>query len=323
MSTNTKEINVGKPSAFDGDRAKSRQFIFACLGYFEVNKHIYQNDESKILFILNLMTAGTAEHWKNQWLAAHTTLSDTFVTTCTYGSTANFLKEFFAAFSHISSKKTAARELVKLQWKNGADYVHHFHLYASESGATDSPLLQVLFEEKLPRTILSVIDGRKEEMTSMEDYYTLVLTQDARYQHRSGTRGPGVYVPRQTTKPARDPNAMDIDAATIAATEQKRYLTDEEAARRKREGLCFWSTCGRKGCSIHNHQPGGSQYRPRTTVAATEVTPQDSVSQTSTNEGTITAINAMRPQSTITDIIDRMTAKEQKELAEHMYTKGF
>ena len=65
----TKEIIINKPTAFTGDWTQVRGFVQKCLGYLQLNKHIYTSDEAKVAFVLSFLTDKEALKWKETYLA--------------------------------------------------------------------------------------------------------------------------------------------------------------------------------------------------------------------------------------------------------------
>ena len=72
QSQNGKELAINKPKAFDGDRSKFKQFMQSMELYLTINKHIYQNDDQKIAFVLSYMTEKEAAAWKEQIINQYT-----------------------------------------------------------------------------------------------------------------------------------------------------------------------------------------------------------------------------------------------------------
>ena len=50
-----KEIMINKPTLFTGNRTRVRGFLQECLGYLQLNRHVYTSDEAKIAFILSFL----------------------------------------------------------------------------------------------------------------------------------------------------------------------------------------------------------------------------------------------------------------------------
>ena len=67
-SPNKKEYGTRKPDDFNGDRKEIQRFLLNCKVYLQINKHIYDNDESQIAFILSFMNKKEAGKWKENYL---------------------------------------------------------------------------------------------------------------------------------------------------------------------------------------------------------------------------------------------------------------
>ena len=65
----TKEIIINKPTSFTDDRTRVQGFVQECLGYLQLNKHIYTSDEAKVAFVLYFLTDKEALKWKETYLA--------------------------------------------------------------------------------------------------------------------------------------------------------------------------------------------------------------------------------------------------------------
>src|SRR6267143_1741190 len=66
---NGKEISIGKPLAFNGDRTKIKRFMQDCLVYLVVNRSTYDDDEKRVAFILSFMMEKEATLWKEQYIS--------------------------------------------------------------------------------------------------------------------------------------------------------------------------------------------------------------------------------------------------------------
>ena len=51
----TKEIIINKPTSFTGDQTRVQGFVQECLGYLQLNKHVYTSDEAKVAFVLSFL----------------------------------------------------------------------------------------------------------------------------------------------------------------------------------------------------------------------------------------------------------------------------
>jgi Domain of unknown function (DUF4939) len=64
----TKELNLNKPEAFDGNRDGFKKFLQNVEVYMDVNHKTYNNDLRKIVFVLSFMATGSAATWKTQFI---------------------------------------------------------------------------------------------------------------------------------------------------------------------------------------------------------------------------------------------------------------
>ena len=51
----TKEVGISKPSSFNGDRRRVKEFIQECNVYLDINENIYKTNKLKVAFVLSLM----------------------------------------------------------------------------------------------------------------------------------------------------------------------------------------------------------------------------------------------------------------------------
>ena len=100
-----KEIAIGRPPVFDGDRAKAALFIKSCKVYLQINKAIYDADDKKIAFILSFMTEGTATTWASQAM-------DRALSKEGYKDLAEFEEQFNMKFASIDNKEMSYLKLV-------------------------------------------------------------------------------------------------------------------------------------------------------------------------------------------------------------------
>ena len=109
--TGKKEITISRPTAFTGDRSKVRRFIQECHGYLHLNRHIYDDDESKISFVLALLNDKEAAKWKETYT---TTIidQDGNIQYLTYKA---FLEKFMAHFRPINQAVIANTKLLTLR----------------------------------------------------------------------------------------------------------------------------------------------------------------------------------------------------------------
>ena len=130
--TGSKEITIKQPTAFTGDRARVRGFIQECHGYLHLNRHIYNDDESKIAFVLALLNDKEASKWKETYMT--TIISEEG--NLRYPTYGDFLKRFTAHFKPINQAIVANAKLLTLRQgkKSVEEYVSEFRLLASLAG---------------------------------------------------------------------------------------------------------------------------------------------------------------------------------------------
>src|ERR1700761_5662143 len=63
-----KEVGITKPTAFNGDRRRVKEFIQECNVYLDINEEIYKNDKLKVAFVLSLMNEKEARVWKAHFI---------------------------------------------------------------------------------------------------------------------------------------------------------------------------------------------------------------------------------------------------------------
>ena len=106
-----KEIAINRPTPFTGDRTRVRGFIQECLGYLQLNKHVYTSDEAKVAFILSFLTEKEALKWKETYLASIWDDNEGFK----YPTLKEFLDIFSIYFRPINQTQTANNRLISLR----------------------------------------------------------------------------------------------------------------------------------------------------------------------------------------------------------------
>ena len=88
-----KEIKLGTPTPYDGDRDKLDNFLMEIEMYIMINNKIYDTPKKKIIFTLSYMKEETAAPWKQNFWAT-TNLNNT-VTPWTWNRFKDTLKALF------------------------------------------------------------------------------------------------------------------------------------------------------------------------------------------------------------------------------------
>ena len=102
QATLAKELSLGKPFPFDGNRGKARRFIEIAKDYVEGNSHIYTTDDLKILWILQYLQEGEAANWTSGIRSKAKKRTPT-----SYGAFNQFLDDFKKAFNSVEDTSQA------------------------------------------------------------------------------------------------------------------------------------------------------------------------------------------------------------------------
>ena len=260
MSTNSpdKELRINHPVKFDGDRTKTKLFLNSCKVYLMVNKHVYDDDLKKIVFVLSLMEGGTAEPIRGQWEDEATEL-DASGREKGFGTWANFTTKFLTTFQGDDGARRAIHKMQELKQTSTVDeYIVNFRTAAATSKITELAVLQDYFFKGLNQGIVTKILSHSAQPADMEGYYTMAINFDRQYQHIQRYRD-------KTTE-------HDGKKKTFfrKSGKQLRKLTNEERDKLRKEGRCF--RCRETG-HMANECPqnaGSSRTPPRRQVRTVE-----------------------------------------------------
>jgi Domain of unknown function (DUF4939) len=169
----TKELNLNKPEAFDGNRDGFKKFLQNVEVYMDVNHERYNNDLRKIAFVLSFMATGSAATWKTQFIEEAYARPAPPNPNNRLGTYTQFRKDLMEVFSMFDSVGDALDELWSLRKKKNKSIDEHiakFKMLAAKSKIdTMNPLSIELFKETLPwgltleliklETLLKTIDN--------------------------------------------------------------------------------------------------------------------------------------------------------------------
>jgi len=246
-----KEINIGKPEIFSGNRTKVKKFLQQCQLYLVINKDVYDNDDLKIGFVLSLMTKGEASDWAEQFLEACINQRTRELTFPTYNE---FITKIHEDFKQEDEIRDAADKLKKLRQgnKTAEELVTEFRLLVGRAGfggreTRDHFHLIERFQETLNPSITRKILYSENVPDTIEGWYKKAIQYDlnrrrvAELDFLKGKSTFKPYVKKEEYKkkwnferPTRDPNAMDVDRMTI-----------EERNDLMKRGACFF--CKKEG----------------------------------------------------------------------------
>ena len=182
-----KEIAIGRPPVFDGDRAKAALFIKSCKVYLQINKAIYDADDKRIAFILSFMTEGTAATWASQAM-------DRALSKEGYKDLAEFEEQFNTMFAPIDNKEMSYLKLTELKQANCkggiGEYIAQFQLLSVQAGIKEFHILKRQFITGLYENLRRAMDISTTKFTKIEELFEIAtIMNDAFLRERSNKTG--------------------------------------------------------------------------------------------------------------------------------------
>jgi Ty3 transposon capsid-like protein len=154
----SKELNLNKPEAFNGNRDGFKEFLQNIEVYMDVNHETYNNNLRKIAFVLSFMTTGSAATWKAQFIEEAYTKPIPANPNDRLGTYTQFRKDLIKAFSMFDSVEDTLDELQSLRKKKTEsidEHIARFKMLATKSKInTTNPLSIELFKETLPWALM-------------------------------------------------------------------------------------------------------------------------------------------------------------------------
>ncbi|PPR06504.1 hypothetical protein CVT24_002664, partial [Panaeolus cyanescens] len=218
-----KELRIGLPTPFTGDRTKLAAFLQDCTVYLRINRALYNNDEKRIAFVLSHMTGGDAATWKQQFITSKFSGQ-----TLNLGSWQDFYDDLKASFKEEETISNALSELTNLKQGSKTAEQHNidFRLIAGKAGLDlreNATIMINFYKNSLNPRLLTKILSLDEVPTTLEKWFSKAITLDNNYR-QAMSYVKGSYKPYKPYKPVyprfnfsnrRDPNAMDVDAITM------------------------------------------------------------------------------------------------------------
>ena len=186
QSNGTKEIGINKPTKFDGDRRKFRNFLQECTFYITVNETVYDTDAKKIAFILSHMTDKEALLWKQQYVDRHIIQEDGTVTWPLFKDFTTKLKEDFRYEDQIRNA-TNQLETIRQGKRTAEELVTEFKLLVGQARLTDETTsdnnhLIRLFQKALnPVLTMRILTTTEKVPTTIQDWYRKAIEFDGNY----------------------------------------------------------------------------------------------------------------------------------------------
>jgi Ty3 transposon capsid-like protein/Zinc knuckle len=257
----TNKVKLNPPTPFDGKRNNFLIFMQDIYVYLKVNRHIYNDDDKKISFILSYLTGGDASIWKQQFIQSKIEeMERERRQEPDWGSYDDFIAALKTMFAAYDEPGEALEEMKKLRLNEGSitEHISQFKLLAYQAGMRDSSALMDLFHKTLPWALQRPIITSKHPPRTIEEWYTKATNfyvgfkKAQRLFKRKEPETSQKTFKRFTFSEKKDPNAMDIDRMTV-----------DEHARLMKEGRCF--RCKNTGhlsrdCpNKNNYQASGQQ----------------------------------------------------------------
>ena len=266
----TKEVGISKPSSFNGDRRRVKEFIQECNVYLDINENIYKTDKLKVAFVLSLMNEKEARQWKAHFIN-RITRPDMKLD---FPKFKDFLTLVQHAFKPADQAGEAMNKLELLRQGNRAveEMITEFRLLCAEAeleeqSVSDNRHLIKLFANCLNGQLKKRILFGEVVPKTISGWIEKAIQYDSNYRMGQAL----MNLDNRGKKPQRrndekDPNAMDT---LIGA------LTEKERTALMKIGACF--RCKKTGhlsrdCPDKNKTYGGQQVQ---TQAPKKFTPKD------------------------------------------------
>jgi hypothetical protein len=178
----TKELNLNKPEAFDGNRDSFKKFLQNVEVYMDINHETYNNDLRKIVFVLSFMATGSAATWKAQFIEEAYTRPTPANPNDRLGMYTQFRKDLMEAFSMFNSVGDTLDELRSLRKKKNELINKHIArlkmLAAKLKIDTMNPLSIELFKETFPWGLTLKLMRLETPLKTIDNWYKWAATID-------------------------------------------------------------------------------------------------------------------------------------------------
>jgi hypothetical protein len=181
----TKELNLNKPEAFDGNRDGFKKFLQHVEVYMDVNHETYNNDLRKIAFVLSFMATGSMATWKTQFIEEAYARPAPPNPNDRLGTYTQFRKDLMEAFSMFDSVGDALDKLRSLRKKKNKlidEHIAKFKMLAAESKIDTMNSLSIeLFKKTLPWGLTLKLMKLETPLKTIDDWYEWAATLDHRF----------------------------------------------------------------------------------------------------------------------------------------------
>jgi hypothetical protein len=181
----TKELNLNKPKAFNGNQDGFKESLQNVEVYMDVNHKMYNNNLRKIVFVLSFMTTGSAATWKAQFIKEAYTKPTPANPNARLGTYTQFRKDLVEAFSMFDSVGDALDELWSLKKNKNKlidEHTAKFKMLAAESKIdTMNPLSIELFKETLPWALTLQLMKLETLLKTIDNWHKWAASLDHRF----------------------------------------------------------------------------------------------------------------------------------------------
>ena len=267
-STDRSRLKVALPTPFDGSAARARTFLAECKNYIDLSQSQFPSDHVKIQWALQLCT-DKAANWKRIQLD----LADGFETPDHLLDWRQFQQEFRLKWADLNAKKKARQRFLAGLKQTGSvrRYVELFEELVLEAEFHDEDVVTEAFRNGLKYEVrINLVGKTVSNLKELKAHAILLDEERTAEQDPTIRRDPRsktmTSVPSGSESAPRSTPEIKAETARIGAR-----LSDEERAKRLREGRCFG--CGEHG---HRHPDCPLTKASRMQVAAVETTAADS-----------------------------------------------
>src|SRR5882757_5357926 len=255
-------LKAALPVIFDGTSAKARTFLAECRTFMKLNANSFPNDETRILWTLQLCSDKSA-NWKRVQME---TLEGTGRTPDYLRRWDEFQQEFLLKWADLNSqKKACAKFAVGLkQTTSVRRYIELFDETVLEAAYSDPTILAGSFYEGLKWEVKRDLVGRTPD--DLTDLKALAIQLDEERMGAANRRDTRSNAPR-TTPDTNDTTRQAPAQVKVEVARRGTSLSADEQARYLREGRCFG--CGKLG----HRRPDCPDGKPHAQVAAVEPAP--------------------------------------------------
>ena len=260
MQSTPREIRLNPPKDFDGSSNKLKGFLLDVELYLDLNDNIFHDDKAKNMYLLSFFKEKEALLWKDHYLESirikggfkwpkHDDLKE-------------LIRRDFARTTEIEDAITALEHL-KQGSKPISEFNIDFKLLLGKAGKgtnTSDNFLIRLYSRAINSKTAEKVITMDNPPTTLDDWMDKAAKFDSNWRRASALLGRGAPKGQEKGKrqwhfsrPARDPNAMDVDVLSV-----------EEKEQLKKKGLCFRCRTGKhlaNECTVFGNGKGKEKAR--------------------------------------------------------------